>query len=1017
MYVLDFELHQILAQMLLQLNCGRLFDELVASPSSTTMIKGLFTTVSLFTMLTMTTRAMSQDFLGLSMGNYSGVTGVMLQPASIVDSRHRFDINLFSVGTNYSNNYLLVNRNAILKFNKNNFSSYPVFKDKYLTRAELGANEKVFFNVNNRTQLPLSFMATTGKKSAIALNIQSRSMVQGRNITQALANAAYGEFYPNANTGNIDASGFSINTLNWAEVGFTYGRVLFSSNKHFLKAAVTAKYLGGVSSLNMSSTNLRLGINADSSFNFTTSNTQYNHNQNAGFNNIFDRNFKPDESGFGYDAGLVYEFRGNIDKFRYISYDDQKSYVADRRDANKYMIRLGVSLLDAGRFTFSKPANVNSFSSAITGWRLRDQAFKTLSNFDTALANRVTPLPNDARNYNVYLPAALSVQLDIRFIKGFYLNVMTYNAVKMGDEPGFRFDKYDYYTITPRWESRAVGIYIPYTFGNHKNLNNYKGNLLGATLRLGPLFIGSSNLGTMAFNKNLKAADVHAGLKIGFTYGKPTKASRLLDKVTSKNKMVLQNDTLYTTTVRDSTTMTTRQKPATQPPVIIDYKNGQIFSESSRNGNIIIVNNNYYYGSTQQAPQKDTTINETIISRLKVDTLYLYRTDSAVTVITNNTRAVNAADTMPQRLKDSLDIKKRQLDSLINNLQQLRKEMDTTQARNVLDTTIIKNKKTAAKASKQMQGDTLRMALNKKDALINKLRDSLIVQNRLVSQKKDSLPVILKKEKDIKKTINEPLATTQYSPRQEGIVLYDTNSANKRAKEINDKRELDFKRYAYESNKLQQEIKALQNDLKRERRTNTQTNYKPVYLPAQSQPQAISKTDTVYLRDTVNVADTVLIADTVVIKDTVTNIRIHTDTILKSVSPAAQIVYVPVETETILIKPDIKNIPTELLMFGVGQSAIRPIYNKKLNYLSTLLKKDTQLYANITGFTDATGSLKINRILALKRANSVKNYFILKGVSQGQLIVKGETADIPTSGNKKASTQQRRVEIKITGSE
>src|ERR1700712_254001 len=136
-------------------------------------------------------KSVAQDFLGIGTGNYAGITGVMLQPASIVDSRFKFDINLFSTSLNYSNNYLLVSRDALLKFNKNNFGDYATFKQNYLSQASLNSNEKVYFNINNRTQVPLSFMATTGKKSAIALNIQSRSMIQGRDIPQGLASVAY----------------------------------------------------------------------------------------------------------------------------------------------------------------------------------------------------------------------------------------------------------------------------------------------------------------------------------------------------------------------------------------------------------------------------------------------------------------------------------------------------------------------------------------------------------------------------------------------------------------------------------------------------------------------------------------------------------------------------------------------------------------------------------------------------------------------------------------------------------
>lgn len=34
----------------------------------------------------------AQGFTGINTGNYAGITGVMLQPASIVDSRFKFDI-------------------------------------------------------------------------------------------------------------------------------------------------------------------------------------------------------------------------------------------------------------------------------------------------------------------------------------------------------------------------------------------------------------------------------------------------------------------------------------------------------------------------------------------------------------------------------------------------------------------------------------------------------------------------------------------------------------------------------------------------------------------------------------------------------------------------------------------------------------------------------------------------------------------------------------------------------------
>ena len=611
----------------------------------------------------------AQSFLGINNGNYAGVTGVMLQPASIVDSRYKFDINLISSSVNYSNNYFLVDRSVILKFNKNNFSDYQSFKANYLSVRSLSAGEKVFLNINNRTQVPLSFMATLGKKSAMAVNIQSRSKIQGRGITGDLASMAYnGFYYPPLNNTSINASGISIESLNWVEVGLTYGRVLYSSNKHFIKAAVTAKYVAGIASLNMSSNDFRLSVNSDSSINFNTGNFNYNHNKNADFDMVFNKSFRPDATSFGFDAGVVYEYRGNLDKFKYIRNDDEKSYEAERRDVNKYIFKLGVSLLDAGMFKFDKPDNVNSFSANVSNWDIANSHYKTIKAFDTALAARVNANPNDPRSYNVYLPAALSVQLDIKFVKGFYLNAMMYQPVKLGSSRGSRFDKYGYYTITPRWESRHFGVYFPYTIAENNAETNYRQNTLGATLRAGPLFIGSSNLGTMAFNKNLSAADIFIGLKVGITYGKPNKASTYFKKIFAR-KYSADTVTKVPLYYQKRDTVFVQKNDTSR--LLIDYNKGKIYDLPNVKGNIIIVNNSYYYNTLPGVvnnPVAQTMVVDTLIANNRID----WRTDS--TQLQQNKRRT---DSIQKLQTDSLQLKRHQLDSLIKDMQQLQLQLDS----------------------------------------------------------------------------------------------------------------------------------------------------------------------------------------------------------------------------------------------------------------------------------------------------------------------------------------------------
>jgi len=438
---------------------------------------------------------------------------------------------------------------------------------------------------------------------------------------------------------------------------------LHSSGKHFIKAAVTGKYLAGIASLNMSSANLQLSVNDDSSINFNATNVNYNHSRNADFNMVFDKSFRPDATSFGFDAGIVYEYRGNLNKFKYFRNDDETSYEADRRDVNKYIFKLGVSLLDAGMFRFDKADNVSSFSANVTNWNLANGRYNTIKAFDTALANRVVANADDPRSYNVYLPSALSVQMDLKFIKGFYLNAMIYQPVRIGSSAGTRFSNYGFYTITPRWESRHIGVYLPYTITEKNPSTNFRQNMLGATLRLGPLFVGSSNLATMAFNKRLSAADVHIGLKVGITYGKPNKSSAYLQKIFSRkqhNDSIAAAQWVYT---KPGDTVFVQRNDSSR--LLIDYAKGKIYDVPNAKGNIVIVNNNYYYNTAPPVAGKAV---DTIVLNNRIS----LQTDSFLTV--QNKLSI---DSIRKLQNDSLKIKKQQLDSLIKEMQQLQIQMDS----------------------------------------------------------------------------------------------------------------------------------------------------------------------------------------------------------------------------------------------------------------------------------------------------------------------------------------------------
>ena len=85
----------------------------------------------------------SQDFTGFNQSNYAGVTGVYQQPASIVDGRMKFDMNLFGVNVAAYNNYVGVDRSAFKRAKDvNGKTTMPAFDDtlfgdKYLIESKV----------------------------------------------------------------------------------------------------------------------------------------------------------------------------------------------------------------------------------------------------------------------------------------------------------------------------------------------------------------------------------------------------------------------------------------------------------------------------------------------------------------------------------------------------------------------------------------------------------------------------------------------------------------------------------------------------------------------------------------------------------------------------------------------------------------------------------------------------------------------------------------------------------------
>jgi len=448
------------------------------------------------------TLAHAQEFLGYSPSNYVGVYGVDLQPASIVDSRLAFDITFPFVGLNvdFNNNFL---KNNILKLDTN-FTK--ITKDKV---------KKFFFNTD---LLAPAFTMHIKEKHFFAFSINFRGIANINNIAPSFAETLFDSIIFNDDTlstfpFNDEDLNTDLNfrTMAWAELGLTYGTILYNEKEHFVKGAITLKYLKGIGAGYLDFHNKNAIVYGGDSVFLSDMDLSYGYSQ--GFSDLFDSTANPldllkdaSRPSFGFDIGFVYEYRPDYRSYYYTMDGDSMNV---RHDINKYKFKVGISLVDVGSIKFNTGQFSREFNiknQMLNFSEIPDSA--TLQQLDSVLAAQFGG-GTVGETFKMRLPTVFSLQLDYHIWKGFYANLTTWLAFRAKKTGVSQLSRI---TLSPRWEHKYFDYAIPVSIDGLGNFN------VGLNIRLpvllfAHLVVGTDNLLSFV-SKSTNRANFYIGMKI-----------------------------------------------------------------------------------------------------------------------------------------------------------------------------------------------------------------------------------------------------------------------------------------------------------------------------------------------------------------------------------------------------------------------------------------------------------------------------------------------------------------------
>jgi len=395
---------------------------------------------------------------------YSGVHGLNFNPAEIVDSRYRFHMNLFGFGLRTANNFIGASSDLI------SFSP-PTLNDStkkiYLPRQLNGSAKHIFLQAD---LMGPSFMLSVGRKNKFSIGISSnfKTLITANNVSERLANYMFDNKDSN-NWKESTSKDLMANGSMWANIGLTLGTVLVDKPGYSLKAAVTPKINIGIVNTYIYSRDLKVEFAGQNSL--RNANGILDNQVSAPF--IVNSQFKTDSlkffenMGFGGDVGIIFEKK----KSQSFTYEMDCRTDNVRKDLNKYIYRIGLSLIDYGFIQWKgktplrrMAVDENAFTTDVDNKKFSkfpdvEQHIKNLSELSS---NGVT-IDTSRADYFMWTPTKLNAFIDVNIYKGISMAANGTYGFVINNFASSKTQNMQF-SLVPRVEGKLFGLYLPVTY-------------------------------------------------------------------------------------------------------------------------------------------------------------------------------------------------------------------------------------------------------------------------------------------------------------------------------------------------------------------------------------------------------------------------------------------------------------------------------------------------------------------------------------------------------------------------